>query len=226
MNLPLLILRPIAGAEKTAAKAQALGLKPIIDPLFVVQSVAWNAPPVDQYDAIMFTSANAVKMSGSDLQKYRTLPAIVVGDATKQAAEAAGFIATQTGNMGVQSLVDMLPKNSFERILRVSGKEYSAVKSNRIIDQVVVYESACIGLGQHARTALESGAIVLIHSMRAAQSLVSEMEKNKISCERNQVLALSSNVAEAAGNLWKSVEVAEQPTDEALLTKAARLCSV
>ncbi|GAB5487021.1 MAG: hypothetical protein Pars2KO_05910 [Parasphingorhabdus sp.] len=226
MSLPVLILRPIKGAQSTAAKVQALGLNPLVDPLFEIKPLPWSAPPADQYDAIMFSSANAVKMAGSELRDYAQLSAVVVGAATKQAAELAGFEVIQTGKSGVQSLVDTLPENRFKRILRLSGSEYTAVQSDRVIDQVAVYESVCIGLGEKARTSLENGAIILIHSMRAAQSLAGEMDKKNILREKNHIIAISPNVADAAGKAWKSINVAKQPTDEALLTQAARLCSV
>ena len=226
MSLPLLILRPIEGAQKTAEKALRLGLSPVVDPLFEIRPVPWNAAPADQYDAIMFTSANAIKMAGSELCKYTPLKALAVGTATKQAAETIGFEIVQTGKSGVQSLFDMLPEAGFDRILRLSGTEYTAVKSERLIDQVAVYESVCTGLGEHAQTALERSAVILVHSTRAAELLVAEMARLNISAQKNCVVAISPKVAEAAGNGWKSIDVAEHPTDEALLTQAARLCSV
>jgi uroporphyrinogen-III synthase len=39
------------------------------------------------------------------------------------------------------------------------------------------------------------------------------------------IIAISQAAAEAVGNGWKSVEAADQPTDEALLALAARLCN-
>ncbi|MEP2990058.1 MAG: uroporphyrinogen-III synthase [Parasphingorhabdus sp.] len=225
MSLPLLILRPIEGAQSTAAKAQACDLNPIVDPLFEIKPLPWTAPPADQYDAIMFTSANAVKMADTKLQDYAHLPALVVGATTEREAEMAGFKVIQTGKSGVQSLVDMLPIKGFERILRLSGSEYTAVQSDRTMDHIAVYESVCIGLGERARLSLASGVVILIHSLRAAQSLVGEMEKWDIPRARNHIIAISPNVADATGKAWKSIDVAKQPTDEALLTQAARLCS-
>jgi len=225
MSLPVLILRPIEGAQSTAAKAQALGLNPIVDPLFDIRPLPWTAPSADQYDAIMFSSANAVKMAGPNLQEYKALPALAVGPVTRQACEAAGFDVLETGVSGVQSLADKLPEGSFDRILRLSGKEYTSVKSDRSIHHVAIYESVCIGLSQLAETALKNGSIVLIHSMRAAQMLLSEMKKNEIALDKNHIVAISSKAAEAAGNGWKSVHFVDQPTDEALLRLAARLCS-
>ena len=226
MTAKLLILRPIDGARKTAAKAQGLGLQVLVDPLFAIRPLSWNAPSADQYDAIMLTSANAVVTAGEKLQNYLSLPALVVGSATRCNAEAAGFEVVQSGTSGAQSLVDLLPAGRFKRILRLTGSDFTTVQSERLIDQKAVYEATNIGLGEVAQKTLRSGSIILIHSVRAATILLEEMDKFDIAGDENQVVAMSEKVAEAAGNRWKSVSVAEKPTDEALLTQVARLCSV
>lgn len=225
MTAKLLILRPIEGAKKTAAEAQTLGLQALIDPLFEIRPLSWNAPSADQYEAIMFTSSNAVKMAGEKMQNYLSLPALVVGPATRCTAEAEGFEVVQMGTSGVQSLVDMLPEGRFNRILRLTGSDFTAVQSERFIEQRAVYEAVSKGLGAVAQQTLRSGSIILIHSVRAAQILVSEMDKLGIAGEKNHVVAISDKVAKASGNKWKSISVAEKPTDEALLTQVARLCS-
>jgi uroporphyrinogen-III synthase len=225
MTLPLLILRPIEGAQKTATSAEKTGLRAVVAPLFEIRPLPWHANAADQYDAVLFSSANAVKMAGPNLQEYKALPALAVGPVTRQACEAAGFDVLETGVSGVQSLADKLPEGSFDRILRLSGKEYTSVKSDRSFDHVAIYESVCIGLSELAQTALKNGSIVLIHSMRAAQMLLSEMKKNEIALDKSHIVAISSKAAEAAGNGWKSVHFVDQPTDEALLRLAVRLCS-
>jgi uroporphyrinogen-III synthase len=64
------------------------------------------------------------------------------------------------------------------------------------------------------------GSIALIHSPRAARRLAELLE------QRNSVAvaAISQAAAEAIGDGWESVQAAESPTDEALLSLAARLC--
>lgn len=225
MTLPLLILRPIEGAQKTAISAEKAGLNVVVAPLFEIRPLPWHAHAADQYDAIMFSSANALKMAGPNLQEYKALPALAVGPVTRQACEAAGFDVMVSGGSGVQSLADNLPEGTYDRILRLTGKDYTSVQSDRSIDHIAIYESACIGLSQPAQAALKSGSIILIHSIRSAQKLLAEMKKNGIAVDKNHIIAISSKAAEAAGNGWKSVHFVDQPTDEALLRLAVRLCS-
>ena len=61
---PVLVLRPEPGAGETAARARALGLEPIVAPLFAVRPIAWAAPDPAAYDAVMLTSANAARHGG------------------------------------------------------------------------------------------------------------------------------------------------------------------
>lgn len=225
MNFPLLILRPTEAGQRTAGRARNLGLNPIVDPMFEIRSIRWSAASIDHYDAIMFTSPNGVKMAGPELQEYTGLPALAVGEATKKAAQDAGFLIVQTGCSGVQSLVDQLPVEGFNRVLRLSGKEFTPVQSNRSIEQVAVYEAPFLGLGVQAQTALAAGAVLLLHSARAAHHLIEEMAALGLDQSINRVVAISPKVAQILGKGWKSNSVADQPTDEALLTKAVRLCS-
>ena len=42
--MKVLILRPQPGADETAARARALGLEPLVAPLFTVRPLAWTPP--------------------------------------------------------------------------------------------------------------------------------------------------------------------------------------
>ncbi len=225
MSVNLLILRPFEGARKTSDQAKKLGLTPITDPLFEIRPMPWAAAPAEQYDAIMFTSANTVRYGGDALADYRQLPALAVGAATAKVARSAGFGVAVQGDKGVQPLVDGLTESRFLKILRLSGENYTPVQTDRLIDTVAVYESANIGLGESARDCLTNGSMVLLHSTRVARTLNMEMAHAGIGHNKNHLIAISTNVAEAAGTGWKSTNTAAQPTDEALLTLAARLCS-
>ena len=64
------------------------------------------------------------------------------------------------------------------------------------------------------------GSIALIHSPRAGRRFAELVDdRGNIS-----VTAISPTAAEAVGNGWKEVAVAEQPSDDAQLALAARLC--
>jgi len=226
MTQPLLILRPLDAARITEQKARKLGLIPIVAPLFEIRPLSWTAPPAARYDAIMFTSSNGVQVGGDALASYQHLPALAVGAVTGTAAKSAGFVVAVEGQAGVQSLLDNLPEDRFSNIIRIAGKQFTPVEDVRKIDTVAVYESASIELNNQARECLTEGSIVMLHSKRAAEMLAAEVAKNNIDPQKSPIVAISEKVAKAAGSGWKSTSIAEQPTDEALLALAARLCSI
>ncbi len=225
MTMSVIILRPRDSADETAKRAHDLGLATVIDPLFVIEPIAWAAPPASAFDAVMLTSSNAVKHAGPELQKYVQLPVLAVGEATAAAARQAGFTVAVTGNRGAEELLQSLPSGQSPHILRLTGKDHvKLVRSSGEITLCRVYESRALPLGGKAQAALRQGHIVLLYSVRAAKILVSEMDRLNIDQSANAVAALSANIAQAAGNGWKKVDTALQPTDDALLSLAGRLC--
>ncbi len=225
MTKSVIILRPQNSANETAKRAHDLGLSFIVDPLFVVEPLAWSAPPPEQFDAMMLTSSNAVTQAGPDLQKYGQLPVLAVGEATATAARAAGLEVAVIGDRGAEELLQALPDGRFPRILRLTGKDHvQLARSDHQITMCRVYESRALPLGEKAQAALQRGDVVLLYSVRAAKILVSEMSRLNLDPSINAVAALSANIAMAAGKGWKSVDAAPQPTDDALLSLAGRLC--
>ena len=108
MNGLVLILRPQPGADETAARARAIGLDPVVAPLFTMRPLAWQAPNPADFDAVMLTSANATRFGGDALTPFLGLPCFVVGEATTGAAREAGFRDIRTGPGDGAALVGML----------------------------------------------------------------------------------------------------------------------
>ncbi len=225
MTRSLIILRPIEGARETAEKAKKMGLSTIVDPLFEIEPIAWEAPPASQFDALMLTSANAVKYAGSALEKCRKLPVLAVGKATARIARQSGLDVAEPGGGGAEELLRSLPSGRYRKILRLTGKDH--VKTTISGCELVlrrVYQARALPLGEKARAELREGHVVLLYSVRAAKTLVQEMDRLGIDRSANDIAALSPNIAEAAGDGWKTVQAAKRPTDDALLSLAGRLC--
>jgi len=225
MMMPVLILRPLDGALQTERRAKQLGLQTVVDPLFTVESIAWSGPPAQDFDALLLTSANAVSHGGTQLDAYKSLPVLAVGQATARAAENAGFHIAKTGESGGQQLLNQLPANRYRSILWLAGEQHSLFDSGeRLLHIVPVYRSRAIALGEKAVACLDAETIILLHSARAASHLVSELDRLHMERDRHHALVFSAKVAEAAGRGWRSVQMADRPDDESLLSLATRLC--
>ena len=64
MSRPLAVLRPEPGNGATAARIEELGFRAIRLPLFAVRALAWTMPDAADHDALLLTSANAVRFGG------------------------------------------------------------------------------------------------------------------------------------------------------------------
>lgn len=210
----VLLLRPEPGLSASAERARRMGLEVIACPLFQVEALAWQAPDPARYDALLLTSANAIRHGGSELDKLRTLPVHVVGRATGQAARDAGFEIASTGGSTVEQLLATLPKEL--RLLHLAGEDYRDNARQRM-DRCIVYRSAAIQ--DPALPAIE-GLVVAVHSARAGLRLAELADRR----DATAIAAISDSAAEAVGAGWERIEVAERPNDSSLLALAAMLC--
>lgn len=219
MSRPLLILRPQPGASATARRAAALGLDPLVAPLFTIVATHWQEPDPDGYDAVLLTSANAARESGS---RFLRLPCYAVGEATAAAARQAGYRDIRIGPSDAAAAAELMAADGVDRALHLCGRDHVAASAPGVtIDRRFVYAAEPVpALPRDALDALARGAIPLLHSRRAAEHFASLVGARA----GIVVAAISPSVAEAAGQGWAGKAVAAEPRDEALLELAVQLC--
>jgi len=215
----MLILRPEPGAGITQARAERMGYEAVSIPLFAVAPVDWIPPDPADFDALMLTSANALRNAGGGLELYRALPVFAVGGATGKIAREAGFTVAVEGSEGAEALERLLEEAGHRRILHLCGLHLSVGGDGRI-SRVPVYESATLDRPEGFSEALERKPVALLHSPRAAARLA-ELASNRADI---MLAAISPAAAHAAGPGWKNIATAATPDDQALLEIAARLC--
>ena len=211
----ILILRPQPGADATVAKARDLGLDAIAVPLFDVEPVAWDAPEAGSFDGLLLTSANAVRMAGERLQALRGLKAYAVGESTAQAAREAGFDIAATGDAGVDRLLGSIEPDL--KLLHLCGEDRrEPVDAKQQITAISVYRAKPLSPDLSA----VKDSVALIHSPRAGRRFAELVSAR----DGISITAISDAAANAAGDGWRRVATAEQPSDDALLALAATLC--
>lgn len=219
----VLVLRPEPGASATAARARALGLKAVTAPLFELRALAWEPPDVAGIDAVLLTSANAVRLGGPALRAFAGLPCHAVGEATAAAALEAGFRDVRTGpGDGAAALAEV----AGARVLHPCGQDHLPLEREGVtIDRRTVYSADALeALPLEARDALGRGAIALVHSPRAGALLGPLVDSFGTKRAAVSIAAISPAAAAAAGSGWRSVASADRPRDEALLELALHLC--
>jgi uroporphyrinogen-III synthase len=213
----VLVLRPEPGASATVERARERGLDAVAAPLFEVEPLKWEAPEPSAFDALLLTSANAVRHGGETLAKLRGLPVYAVGEPTAEAARGAGFDIAATGDSGVDRLLGSIDAGL--SLLRLCGEDWREPQDARQrITAIPVYRARPIA---EPELGAARNAVALIHSARAGHrfaALVSDRSSIAIA-------AISAAAAEAVGTGWVAVEAAHEPTDDALLVLAARLCN-
>ncbi len=214
---PLLILRPEPGNAATRARAEALEFETIGCPLFEVSPRAWDAPDPADFDAVLLTSANGARHAGADLARFLRLPAYAVGAKTAGAARDAGFAKVFLGDRDVDALLDRAAGDEAKRLLHLAGADRTAFAARDLqIETRIVYESVALPHPDGLAAALARRPIALLHSVRAAKRFAD------LVADRGDIatIAISAQVAEAAGNGWREVAVSDEPRDEAMLALA------
>ena len=211
------MLRPEPGASATIGRARALGLEAIGIPLFAITPLDWSVPEASHFDALLLTSANAVRCAGSGLDSLHSLPVHAVGSATGEAARQAGLEVASIGSGGIDQLLRDLPSGL--RLLHLCGQH--RVRPTEASDRIIaipVYDSSAIASPEGLERLAD--AVVLVHSPRAGQRLAEVAPSRSTTI----IAAISPAAAAACGEGWERVETAARPRDDALLSLGAMLC--
>lgn len=213
----LLVLRPEPGASATVERARALGLDAVVVPLFEIEPVEWRVPEAGSFDGLLLTSANAIRCGGDQLEKLRGLRTYAVGEATAEAARERGFDIAATGDGGVDRLLKSIEADL--RLVHLCGADRrEPFQARQKITPIPVYRSEPTP-SPDLTGAVEN--VVLVHSPRAGRRLAELIGDRKSIV----IAAISGAAADAVGDGWRSVEAADEPSDDALLALAARLCN-
>jgi uroporphyrinogen-III synthase len=190
--------------------------------LFEVRACAWDVPDLSHFDAVMLTSANAVRHGGDGLAALRGLPVYAVGEATAATATAAGLSVVDIGDDDANALVTRLAAAGVGRALHLAGRDHRTVSHPAIdIEHRIIYEAVETHVPQHFRQLLSENPVILLHSPRAAARLASLVPKGR---DTLSLIAISDNCAAAAGTGWQDVAIAVKKRDDAMIDLAVSLC--
>lgn len=222
---PLFVFRPEPGWSISVETARDMGLDVHGTPLFTIEPVAWRVPPAQDYDGLLVGSANVFRHGGKQLETLTRLPVHTVGEATADAARAAGFLVGQTGRGGLQNLLDDLAGRELH-LLRLAGEDRVTLRlpEGISVDTRIVYRALPGALDEEDIALLRQGGVAALHSGAAAERLRLEFERHGLDRALVDLAAIGPRVAELAGEGWRSVHTADAPSDTQLLALARTLC--
>ncbi len=231
--MKVLVTRPAADAARTAAALAERGHTCVVAPMVEIKACPAQIPERD-YQAILVTSANAVRTLGPQPAggALRGVPVIAVGDASADAARAAGITEVDSAGGAADDLVEMVRARLAPDggpLLYLSGREVASdlprvlAAQGFAVEQVVTYEAVpAARFPEAAREALAGGGLdaVLVYSPRSARILGTlAVQAGMMDALAGLVwVCLSPAVAESAREVGAArVVVAERPAEPALL---------
>ena len=205
----LLVVRPEPGNARTVARLRAGGGTVTGWPLFAAAAIDWTPPDPTDFDALLVTSANAVRLAGGGLARLAPLPVIAVGAESAAVARGAGLRVAATGDGGVAEALAAAQAAGLTRPLHLAGREH--IDSGH--PTVIVYASADVKTDAADFAAAAAGRIILLHSVRAAGRVADLIGPARAGIG---IAALSPAVRDAAGGGWAFAGAAATPRDAAL----------
>ncbi len=164
-GMRIVVTRATHQAEELANPLRELGAEVILAPVIGITAPADAAPlreaaaQCDEYDWIIFTSANAVTAFAAELPQPRSscgARVAAIGTATREAAEKNGFlVAVVPAEYVAESLVEALGKED------LSGKRIlipSAAVTRDVAPQALVKLGARVQVVEAYRNVIPSGA--------------------------------------------------------------------
>ena len=235
MALRVLVVRPQPGAAATAEALERAGHEPVVMPLTEIVPLASPQPAGASFDAVAATSANAIRQASPTLiEPLRDVPLCAVGEATAQAARAAGFRRVETAEGDADRLAEMILGRfkAGSRLLylcsRVRRREFEAALVAAGIDVGIAetYDTVAVLPGDDEIAALGAVDAVLLHSAEAAKALLRLRARAATSLERAVFIAVSQRAAEPLRDAGITrLLVAESPTETAMFARLGQVMS-
>lgn len=221
-GLPLIVTRADPGGAATVRRARMLGIDAHAMPLFATRALHWSPPDPAAFDALLLTSAQAVRLGGAGLAALAALPVHAVGEATAHVATEAGLRVATIGPGTAQGLFEMLERNGPARILWLCGRDRTAFDARGVdLVPLPVYAADPVDPPPLWTVLTAAPAVVMAHSARGAARIADLVGAAR---KHLTLLAISPKAASAAGPGWGDVRIAERPDDAAMLAEAHALC--
>ena len=221
----VLVTRPQSAADEFAINLKEKGLDVLFAPMLEYKEVSADFSDVSNYDALIFTSAQAARVFAKNCPA-REHVIFTVGNMTAKVAEALGFknIYSADGN-----------SDDLEKVIKEKVKDTkflqlcSADTPDSVFEKKVIYKAEFIDdFPDNVVSAFQSGTInaVSLFSVRTAQNFIKLLENNKLDDVTGDiaVVCISDTVAEEIKTFkWGKIYVANNPNAGSLLEKLIAL---
>jgi len=227
----VLVTRTPEDGERVIALLAAQGHEGVSAPLLNIEYLAGEAVNTQDVQALLFTSTNGVR-AFAKRSLDRSILALCVGDRTAAQAKAENFTAVLSAKGNVEDLATLVTatlKSTDGVLLHPAGTKVAGNLSLDLQAAGFTYRRTILYAAHKAKVlpepiskTLQAGDLdgVLLYSPRTAQAFSKLVLNAHLGHTLSQVSAycLSPAVADQIADLeWKSISVAAQPNQDALL---------
>lgn len=226
----ILVTRPEPGAKRTLDALAKLGLKADLISFSEIRPLIPKIP-VDDFDALIVTSQNAIVHGDHFRRLFLNKPVFVVGERTAEQLQILGH-QNVTWAENAQLLLEQLIKFAPKHSLYLCGKtrkpdlEAGLAKASLSFHSVEVYEAVPLA---DAATKLQSfvtnpsAAVVLFHAPSAVDEFVFAL-KNRPMPKEFQFLCMSAAIAAQLPVTWPNRKtIANQANETSMLHQLHKL---
>ncbi len=237
MGKTLLLTRPEEQAKSFAGLLHSnvsRDISCLISPLLKIEPTD-AAPRLKNHQAVLFSSANGVRVMINHFGIFPRIPCFCVGDKTSAVAREFGCNAySAKGNADdLIKLIDTVLTPADGRLLYVRGQKTIGDIGPRLqalgydVEEIVAYDQIRETMTTEAASAMEGGRIDLIplFSPMTAEYLMDEVSRNsQWATDHVDVICLSPKIARnIEQSRFRSVSSVETPTSAAMLSGISRL---
>jgi len=197
----VLITRPEEEAQIYASELREQGFSVLVEPMLSVEAIEFEVPDLDGVQALLFTSAQALKFF-SEKVSSRSIPLYVVGHHTKNVAQSLGYedvFSARGAGGALVSLVRSEVTDKNRALLHVRGRHVARNLKEELsgdgfsVQELIVYETSMVnGFSSQTLEALKSGRIgsVTFFSKRTAEAFLRNVDEGLLSGALSGIKAL------------------------------------
>lgn len=232
MKPVVLITRPRPDADTLAEAVSDRGFSPLIEPLLEIRPLSVRRPDPADYQALIFTSANAVRVF-AEMTPDRAHPVYCTGGHTAETARSFGWHNVTSAAGDGTDLSRLLAESTFEArvpLLHPAGEDIATpvAATGVAIERLTIYKAdKAVNLSADCLTCLDQNGLsaALFFSARTARVFADLLEQygRTESVSTTKALCLADSVVKSLEHLpWLNVQVADRPTRDSLLDLLGR----
>ena len=218
----ILITRPLIDSEDLMGKLFSLGHKIIHIPTLKISPAKTESVDLNEYDAIIFTSANAIR-NLTVINEEKNKLCFCVGSITEKIARQSGYLNTLSAGGTVNALKNLIINsnqiNEKSRLVYFCGDnvaydlDLELKREGLKISKIINYKSEKItDLNDQNKKIITSHSpdIIFVYSLRSGESFIEITRNHSLYplMTGSKVMCISEKVANLfKSDGWKKVEV-------------------